>query len=362
MAVTLKHVAAQAGVSVKTVSNVVNGYSFVTGDNRRRVQEAIDQLGYVPNLGARNLRRGRTGFLTLAVPELTNPYFAELCGLVMVAAARYDWTVLIEQTGGLRERELAMINAAHRALVDAVILSPIGIRPADIAEATAANPLVLLGERALEAPANHVAIDNVKAADVATTHLIGLGRRRIAAIGDQPGQNGTAALRLAGYHNAIRAAGLAQDPTLSMPALSYSRAEGAAAMRQLLDRADPPDAVFCFNDLLAIGALGAARDRGLAVPEDLAVVGFDGIDEGRYSAPRLTTISPDKSAIAEAAIDLVRQHMDREGEPPKDVMVPFTLDVHESTSRPTTSAPAPRVASPRSAPASRSRSRAARPA
>ncbi|WP_432841040.1 LacI family DNA-binding transcriptional regulator [Dactylosporangium sp. CA-092794] len=334
MSVTLKDVAAHAGVSVKTVSNVVNGYSFVTADNRRRVQAAIESLGYVPNIGARNLRRGRTGFLTLAVPELSNPYFAELCGLVMVAAARRDWTVLIEQTGGVRERELAVVNTAHRALVDAVVLSPIGLRPSDIAEIDNATPLVLLGERALDAPANHVAIDNVKAAELATAHLIGLGRKRIAAIGDQPGQNGTAALRLAGYHKALHDAGLTPDPRLNVTSSSYSRADGAAAMAHLLNLAEPPDAVFCFNDLLAIGALSAARDRRLAIPDDLAVVGFDGIDEGRYSAPRLTTIAPDKPAIADAAVDLISQHMERRDDPPRDVTVPFTLDIHESSSRP----------------------------
>jgi DNA-binding LacI/PurR family transcriptional regulator len=312
----------------------VNGYTFVTPDNRRRVEEAIEQLGYVPNIGARNLRKGRTGFLTLAVPDLTNPYFAELCSLMMVAAAEQHWTVLIEQTGGVRERELAVINAAHRALVDAVILSPIGLRPSDMTELAAATPLVLLGERALDAPASHVAIDNVRAAEIATSHLLELGRRRIAVIGAQPGQNGTASLRLAGYHNALRAAGVEPDPRLTMTAASYTRAEGATATRALLDLAEPPDAIFCFNDLLAIGALHAARDRGFVVPDALAVVGFDGIDEGHYCAPRLTTIAPDKSAIAKAVIHLVQQHVDPDGGAPSDVTVEFTLEVRGSTAQP----------------------------
>ncbi|MEV0273486.1 LacI family DNA-binding transcriptional regulator [Hamadaea sp. NPDC050747] len=331
MVATLKDVAARAGVSVKTVSNVVNGYSFVTEDNRRRVQEAIDLLGYVPNIGARNLRKGRTGFLTLAVPELANPYFAELCGLVMNAAAEHDWTVLIEQTGGERDRELTVINAAHRSLVDAIILSPIGLRPTDLAEAAPGTPLVLLGERALSAPVHHVAIDNVAAARAATRHLLDLGHRRIAALGDQPGPHGTAALRLRGYESALRSAGITPDPALIVPAAAYSRAEGTVAMRHLLDLADPPDAVFCFNDMLAIGALSAVRDRGLRVPEDVAVVGFDGVDEGNYSAPRLTTIAPDKAAIAEAAVGLVRAALQDGSGQPQDVVTPFTLVAREST-------------------------------
>ncbi|WP_432981251.1 LacI family DNA-binding transcriptional regulator [Dactylosporangium sp. CA-233914] len=331
MVARLKDVAARAGVSVKTVSNVVNGYEFVTQENRRRVQEAIDYLGYVPNIGARNLRKGRTGFLTLAVPELANPYFAELCGLVMSAAARHDWTVLIEQTGGVRDQEMTVINMAHRSLVDAIIISPIDLRPTDLAQAAAGTPLVLLGERALHAPAHHVAIDNVAAATTATRHLVDLGRRRIAAIGDQPGRHGTAALRLNGYLGALRAAGITPDPALTVRAAAYSRAEGAAAMRRLLDLPEPPDAVFCFNDLLAIGALSAARDRGLRVPGDIAVVGFDGVDEGNYTAPRLTTIAPDKAAIAEAAIDLARAAVHDGVQDPQDIVTPFTLVVREST-------------------------------
>lgn len=331
MVATLKDVAARAGVSVKTVSNVVNGYTFVTEENRRRVQEAIDHLGYVPNIGARNLRKGRTGFVTLAVPELANPYFAELCGLVMNAAAAQGWTVLIEQTGGGRDRELAVVNAAHRSLVDAIILSPLGLLPGDLTDAGAGIPLVLLGERALHARAHHVAIDNVAAASAATGHLIDLGRRRIAAIGEQPGRNGTAALRLDGYQGALRAAGLTADPALTVPAETYSRAEGAAAMHHLLDLPQPPDAVFCFNDLLAVGALAAARDRGLRLPDDLAVVGFDGVDEGNYAAPRLTTIAPDKAAIARAAIELVRAAVQDGTREPQDVVTPFTLRVREST-------------------------------
>jgi DNA-binding LacI/PurR family transcriptional regulator len=330
MVATLKDVAARAGVSVKTVSNVVNGYDFVTTQNRVRVQEAIEHLGYVPNLGARNLRKGRTGFVTLAVPELVNPYFAELCGLVMNTAARFDWTVLIEQTGGVRERELSVINAAHRSLADAIILSPIGLHPADLAEAAPGIPLVLLGERALHAPVHHVAIDNVAAATTATNHLIDVGRRRIAAIGDQPGQ-GTAALRLNGYLGALRTAGITPDPALTVRAETYSRAEGAAAMHRLLDLPEPPDAVFCFNDLLAIGALSAIRDRGLRVPHDIAVIGFDGVDEGNHSAPRLTTIEPDKAAIAEAAIGLAHAATQDGGQQSQDVVTPFALVVREST-------------------------------
>jgi DNA-binding LacI/PurR family transcriptional regulator len=163
--------------------------------------------------------------------------------------------------------------------------------------------------------------------------LIGLGRRRIAAIGDQPGkETGTASLRLAGYRDAVTAAGIRFEPDLVMPVERYQRADGAAAMRRLLELAEPPDAVFCCNDLLAIGAMRAALARGLAVPEQLAVAGFDDIEEGAYSCPSLTTVAPDKTVIAHAAVDLVaRRRRDRASMAPQDAQAPFQLVIREST-------------------------------
>lgn len=333
MAARLKDVAERAGVSIKTVSNVVNGYTFVAEPTRRRVEQAIAETGYRPNVGARNLRRGRTGFIALALPELGNPYFAELAGLVMSAAREHDWTVLIEQTLGLREREQAVITSIGPQLIDAAILSPLAMEPSDLAHASPDTPLVLLGERDIAGPVDHVTIDNVAAARTAVDHLIGLGRRRIAAIGDQPGkETGTASLRLAGYRDAVTAAGIRFEPDLVMPVERYQRADGAAAMTRLLELPEPPDAVFCCNDMLAIGAMRAALVRGVAVPEQLAVAGFDDIEEGAYSCPSLTTIAPDKTAIAHAAVDLLdRRRRGRTPMAPQDAQAPFQLMIREST-------------------------------
>lgn len=331
MAVTLKDIAALAGVSVKTVSNVVNGYDFVKPENRRRVQEAIEATGYRPNVGARNLRRGRTGFIALAVPELDIPYFAELAGLVITAAQRYDWTVLIEQTMGTREREQEVLTSMGPHLIDGAILSPEALQHSDFARTEVGVPLVLLGEQPLAVPIDHVMIDNVAAARMATAHLIELGRTRIAAIGRHPFR-ATAAQRLAGYHDALDAAGIAHDDELVVTVELWRRAQGATAMRQLLDRPNPPDAVFCFNDLLAVGAMRAAADLGLRVPGDVAVVGFDDIEEGRYSVPSLTTISPDKAAIATTAVDLLHERTDpTNGHAARTIHPPFTLTSREST-------------------------------
>ncbi|MDT7586996.1 MAG: LacI family transcriptional regulator, repressor for deo operon, udp, cdd, tsx, nupC, and nupG [Pseudonocardiales bacterium] len=331
MAVTLKDVATLAGVSVKTVSNVVNGYAFVKADNRRRVEEALAATGYRPNMGARNLRRGRTGFIALMVPELSVPYFGELAGLVITAAQERDWNVLIEQTQGTRDREQASLASLGPHLIDGAIVSPEALEADDFARLDPGVPMVMLGEHAVDFPIDRVAIDNVRAAQQAVGHLVAMGRRRIAAIGQNP-HRGTAALRLAGYRAALAEAGLPESGALVAPALNYHRRDGAEAMAALLDGPEPPDAVFCFNDLLAIGALRAAAERGVRVPADLAVVGFDGTEESAYSLPSLTTVAPDKSAIAQRAVELVHRRINAPGVfPPEDVQTPFSLRIREST-------------------------------
>ncbi len=328
MLATLKDVAQLAGVSVKTVSNVVNGYAFVKPDNRRRVEEALALTGYRPNMGARNLRRGRTGFIALVLPELSIPYFAELASLVIAAAQEHEWNVLIEQTFGTLAGERSALASLGPHLVDAAILSPEALHENDFQLPV---PAVMLGEHAVSVPISRVGIDNVAAAKTAVRHLISLGRKRIAAIGAHP-QRGTAALRLEGYRAALAEAALPFVSSLVVPALNYHRADGAAAMKSLLDLRDPPDAVFCFNDLLAIGAMRTAGERSVRVPHDLAVVGFDNNEESAYSSPSLTTIAPDKAAIARAAVDLLHQRAGAPDLVADHVETPFSLQVRESTS------------------------------
>jgi DNA-binding LacI/PurR family transcriptional regulator len=331
--VSLKHVAARAGVSVKTVSNVVNGYVHVTEATRTRVQKAIDELNYRPNLAARNLRQGRSDVIALALPELDLPYFAELARSVIKYAETKGWTVLIDQTDGLVDREQLVLEGIRGRLIDGLIFSPIALGAEELERRRDPTPLVLLGERVYDGPADHVSIDNVAAARVATGHLIELGRRRIAAVGDQPRpQSQTAHLRLRGYQEALAEAGLPVPAELTVEVEQYHRADGAAAVRRLLALPEPPDALFCFNDLLALGALRALHEEGLRVPDDVAVVGWDDVEDGRYSLPTLTTISPDKHQIASLAVDFLASRLgDGRLEPPREVTADFTLAVREST-------------------------------
>jgi DNA-binding LacI/PurR family transcriptional regulator len=333
MGATLREVAARAGVSVRTVSNVVNDFAQVAPQTRARVQQVLDEMGYRPNAVARTLRRGRSGLIALVLPELDVPYFAELTRAVIQQAARAGYTVVVDQTDGDPARERDLIMRGNRAaLFDGLIFSPLALGGADLRDRASTAPVVLLGERVVQGGLDHIMIDNVGAARLATQHLIGLGRRRIAAIGNQPDETRqTARLRTQGYQAALTDAGLPVDPTLIRTTPFFHRADGAAAMTELLALRDPPDAVFCFNDLLALGALHTILRRGLRVPEDIALVGFDDIEDGRYSTPSLTTIRPDKTQIARYAVDLLLRRLDGDRTPPVELAADFTLAVREST-------------------------------
>jgi DNA-binding LacI/PurR family transcriptional regulator len=335
--VRLQDVADRAGVSVKTVSNVVHGYLHVATATRARVQAVLDETGYRPNLSARQLRTGRTGVIALALPELDNPYFAELTGFVVEAAEEYGWTVLVDQTDGRRERELAVSSGFRHHLIDGLILSPVALGVDDLAQRSPDDtPVVLLGEKLAAGPADHVAIDNVAAARVATEHLLAGGRHRVAVIGHQPNssqESGVAHLRLRGWEEALAGAGLPALPGLVREVPTFRREDGATAMTALLESGDVFDAVFCFNDTLALGALRVLADWGLRVPEDVAVMGLDDVADGRFAIPTLSTIAPDKEGIARTAVRMLAERLDAGGQEiaPRDIRAAFELVVREST-------------------------------
>lgn len=332
----MKDVAARAGVSMKTVSNVLNGYPFISPGTRARVDEALAALDYRPNMAARNLARGRTGAIALAIPHVDNPYFAELARHVIDEAGRYDLTVLVDQTGGDRDGERRALEGLPGRLVDGLVLSPMALRTADLEERAGATPMVLLGERVSHTThADHVAIDDVAASRDAVRHLLDRGRSRVAVVGDQPHRGGTgpSARRLRGARAAVAERGGHLAPSLVAETAEYTREDGARAMDELLGQGTAPDAVFCCNDVLAMGALSTLHRRGVRVPDDVAVVGFDDIDECRFSVPPLTSVSADKQAVAHEAVTRLVAVLAGPDAPrtPQDVTLPHRLVVRESS-------------------------------
>ena len=342
MASSLKDVALHAGVSVRTVSNVVNDAPYVAPATRARVQAALAELDYRPNLAARTLRQGRSGLLGLVVPEIDSPYFGELAGLLADAAERRGATLVVDQTRGDADRERRLLSGPSGQLVDGLLLSPWALSPAEVAARPAGVPLVLLGERYDDAD-DHVGVDSVAAARTATAHLLATGRRRVAAVGLQPHlANQTAVQRLTGYRRALEEAGRRPEPRLEVVVQRLHRADGAQAMQQLLALDEPPDAVFCFTDELALGAMRVAWERGVRVPDDVALVGFDDVEDGRWSRPSLSTVSPDKAVLAEVAVDRLLERVGGGSGPARSTTTPHALVVRESSAvRPPAAPPAP---------------------
>jgi LacI family repressor for deo operon, udp, cdd, tsx, nupC, and nupG len=332
---TLRDVAAHAGVSPRTVSNVVNDFIHVSPTTRAKVQDSVDALDYRPNLLARGLRHQPTGFITLLLPQLTVPYFAELAHEVVECARALGAIVMVDETGGDPERERVLLDTAAEARwIDGVLLSSIGLTEQDLAGLGSRMSVVLLGERTAGSALDHVGIDNVAASTDAVAHLVEGGRTRIVAVGGHGDPlDVTSRLRLEGHTRALEKAGLAgRGGHVRTP--DYSRESGRVAVHALMERTDRPDALFCFSDDLALGALRALSERGVRVPEDVAVVGFDDAGTSAYLSPALTSIRQDRAATARGALDILTARIGGRHGPPRDLSVPYALVVRESSRPP----------------------------
>ena len=307
--VTMREVAKAAGVSIKTVSNVVNDYEFVSDATRAKVHKAIDELGYVINVSARNLRRGSAGIIALAIPDLQLSYFAQLSSLIITEAKKLGLRVIVEPTLYSREGELDALHGSQTAMVDGLIYSPLELGPDDAAEVEVDYPLVLIGERIFTDKVDHIATENVEGAKRATSYLLQTGCKRVAVVGVHPGEEvGSAALRFRGYREALEEAGVPFDPALVVPSIMWHRNDGVAAMNTLLDSGVRPDGVVALNDMLASGVMHSIQMHDLRIPEDISVIGFDNSDDSQYLSPALTSIAPGLEAVARLSVRALKNH------------------------------------------------------
>ena len=300
---TVEQVARLAGVSTATVSRVLNGTAAVAGATERRVREAIDLLAFRPTPQARNLRMGRTGNIALIVPSITNPFFPELMAHVNREVRDRDYSLLLFDAP---QPEDEGVRVARSRLADGIIL----VGSPSAAAADAWSPLELSDvpvvafdrrPRALRAPV--VQVDNYRGALEVVAHLAGRGHRRIAFIGGPRGVS-VSADRARGYRAGLRAASLPADAGI-VTAGEFDEDSGYAAAVRLLRGDGGFTALFAANDLMAIGAMSALRDQGVAVPGQVAVAGFDGIHLGRYVAPSLTTYAQPTAELARRAVELL---------------------------------------------------------
>jgi DNA-binding LacI/PurR family transcriptional regulator len=253
-----------------------------------------------------------------------------MCHHFVQGATRRGLHVQIEETGFSGAREAELMSRARAQLVDGLILNPVLLETTAVQRGVALPPVVLIGE--VDQPiVDHVWIDNVAAVREITELLITEGHRRIAIIGTGP--MATAQLRLAGYRKALAGAGIASDPGLEVPLDEWHSPGAAARFGEYLDHHELPDAVVCMTDTLAIGVISALHQRGISVPDDISVVGYDDITDAVTSVPPLTTISFDKALFADTAIRVLMERIAKPDRPIMSVTLPHTV-VRRASTRP----------------------------
>jgi DNA-binding LacI/PurR family transcriptional regulator len=295
------------------------------------VQRAIDELGYRPNVIGRGLATGRTGLLGLAFPDVSVPYFAELARVVSSEATRRGYRLLLEQTDGVIEEERAIVSSSEAGLVDGVIFQPAVMSAVEIAQHRADVPLVLLGEGTAPLSVDHVMVDNVDAATAATRHLAALGRSRIGFFGHETlQQSPTSKVRMMGYQRGLEQSGLPLDMSLLVSSPAISAEAARCALGAALDGGLRFDGLVCRDDLAAIGALRALQERGIRVPEDVAITGWDDIAMTSFTHPTLTTVAPDTRELAGTALDLLEERIAGYDGLGRHRIVRHTLVVRES--------------------------------
>lgn len=326
-------VAAAAGVSPKTVSNVIRGtYPYIRDETKHAVLRAVDALGYEVNPAGRGLASGRTGRVTIAVPNLYQPYFAEIAERLIQACEELGWTPVLRLTHDRLDLEIAAAAGDWTRDVDGVIYCPHVLSPQVAAQILPVVPLVQLGGAPV-ADVDAVIMGEYEGARAMTEHLLDGGRTRIAMLGASP-SSGTLPVgeRFSGYRTAIEARGIAFDPALVVCGTDWDRrASGYEAMVGLLRSSVAFDAVFCVNDAMAIGALRAMRSHGVRIPDDVALSGFDDTEEAEFTTPALSSVSPEQQEMVNSAVRMLAARIGGYAGPPRSARTAAHLVIRDST-------------------------------
>lgn len=332
MAVSVKDVAAAASVSVGTVSNVLNQPSKVSPSTVERVMSAIAELGYVRNDAARQLRAGRSRCIGLIVLDVGNPFFAEVARGAEARAAEEGMTVLLGSSDERRDRESAYLDLFQEQRVNGVLVTPATDDLAPLARLRDAGvPVVLVDRETAGGEYLSVSVDDIEGGQLAVSHLLELGRRRIAFIGG-PLATRQVADRLEGARRAVAAVDGASLEVIETPALTVLQGRAAGEALVARDGADRPDAVFAANDLLAVGLLqGLSLMGDLRVPDDIALIGYDDIDFAAATVVPLSSIRQPASLIGYTAVDVLLAQLGDGSDHERNVRFQPELVVRAST-------------------------------
>jgi LacI family transcriptional regulator len=316
--VTMNDVAQLAGVSVSTVSHVINGTRFVREETRKQVLAAIADTGYIHNTIAKSLVSGTTQTIGLAISAISNFYFADLVSAIEVAVSQAGYTLLLADTHDDSAKELQVVEALHQRRVDGVLLAtaagPDGAALRYLGDLGV--PTVLVDRCASDA-FDQVGAENLEAAAALTTHLAESGHRRIAMISGRTGLS-TSDERVAGYRLGLERSALAPDDRLVVTGGSNAE-QAEQAVRGLLDLADPPTALVVANNHMTIGAMRTLGKLGVRVPDDIVLAAYDDFEWAEHFRPRLTTMAQPIQEIGARAVQLLLSRISDPRRPPETV-------------------------------------------
>jgi LacI family transcriptional regulator len=325
---TVADVARRARVSRATVSRVLNQYAHVRPDVRARVQRAMQALGYRPDAVARSLARRETRTLGLVVADITNPFYAETARAVLETAKANGYHVILCNTDNQPRVQEEYVEVLRQRRVDGIIFGSVFLED-PVVEALVASdyPCLMYNRRLRSRRGNFIVLDNLRASRDVTRHLVALGHRRIGFVSGLPNIS-TAAERLQGYREALRASGLSADRDLVRPG-AFQAGTAQEAARDLLKRRGRPTAIVAGNDLMALGVIQAAAELGVCIPHELAVVGFDDIEIADHPRVQLTTMAQQKAEMGRLAalgiLDVIRRGAGVGGRPLQQILDPMLI-------------------------------------
>jgi len=330
---TIRDVARQAGVSVATVSRVLNDSPLVRGETRQRVVRAMEKCHYIYNALAGGLSARRTKTLGVIVPTITNPIFALVTRGIQDYAALQGYSIILGNTDYQEENELRMVQVFQEKRTDGVILNgPWRDAPIVPYMKKARLPFVITWQIVEDPKVSFVAFNNLKGAYRNVAYLIELGHRRIGMIAGRFSVSGRAAMRWEGYRKCLEEHDISYDPQLVLER-GYTFEEGEEAAAHLLALPSCPTALFCGNDILAIGAMVGAKKRGLRIPEDLSVIGFDDAEISAHYDPPLTTMAVPAYEMGQQAAKILVEISQEENVAPQQCVLETELVIRGSTAR-----------------------------
>ena len=327
--VTIKDVAEAAGVSTTTVSYVVNNTGFLRDETRAKVLKAINELGYRPNIVARSLRSKKTGTVGLIVCDLRNPFFAEVLQGLETYLDKKKYNLIVAHTDYDIIREKKSTEVFYSKQVEGVIFVPGGDNDECMRFLIKQSiPVVLLDKIVPNIDADAVLVDNVGGSKQLVEHVISLSHQRIGII-TGPLQSSTGKERLEGYLQTLRQHSIEEDKDL-IKIGDFRKQSGYLLTLELVSLASPPTVIFACNNLLALGAMQALRERNVCVPEEIGLVVFDDLPWFRYVNPPLTVVAQPSFRLGEMAGELLFEQMSKKRKRPKEVMLDVQLEIRQS--------------------------------